>query len=160
MKLMDRDLTHAINVKGVWWGCKYAIQSMKKHGKGGSIINTASMVAKVGSAAPQIACMLTFLNHVHSRYGIERGGSGLVKGTRHCACKRWHSYQFTLSRAIEHAALAKFLGYSGEETSSDNSFANWPIWFHVCTCHVANFQARQLNRRTQPSSWQVMRVAM
>jgi NAD(P)-dependent dehydrogenase (short-subunit alcohol dehydrogenase family) len=51
-----RDLTHNINVKGVWWGCKYAIQSMKKHGKGGSIINTASMVAKVGSAAPQLAC--------------------------------------------------------------------------------------------------------
>jgi len=49
------DLTHNINVKGVWWGCKYAIQSMKKHGKGGSIINTASMVAKVGSAAPQLA---------------------------------------------------------------------------------------------------------
>lgn len=54
-----RDLTHNINVKGVWWGCKYAIESMKKHGKGGSIINTASMVAKVGSAAPQIACKFT-----------------------------------------------------------------------------------------------------
>jgi NAD(P)-dependent dehydrogenase (short-subunit alcohol dehydrogenase family) len=54
--LIVRDLTHNINVKGVWWGCKYAILSMKKHGKGGSIINTASMVAKVGSAAPQIAC--------------------------------------------------------------------------------------------------------
>jgi NAD(P)-dependent dehydrogenase (short-subunit alcohol dehydrogenase family) len=53
----DRDLTHNINVKGVWWGCKYAIQSMKKHGKGGSIINTASMVAIVGSAAPQLACI-------------------------------------------------------------------------------------------------------
>ena len=49
-------MTHNINVKGVWWGCKYAIRSMQKHGKGGSIINTASMVAKVGSAAPQIAC--------------------------------------------------------------------------------------------------------
>jgi NAD(P)-dependent dehydrogenase (short-subunit alcohol dehydrogenase family) len=51
-----RDLTHSINVKGVWWGCKYAIKSMKEHSKGGSIINTASMVAKVGSAAPQLAC--------------------------------------------------------------------------------------------------------
>ena len=57
----SRDLTHNINVKGVWWGCKYAIQSMKKHGKGGSIINTASIVAKVGSAAPQLACTAYFL---------------------------------------------------------------------------------------------------
>lgn len=55
------DLTHNINVKGVWWGCKYAIKSMKEHGKGGSIINTASMVAKVGSAAPQLACTFSSL---------------------------------------------------------------------------------------------------
>jgi len=92
MKLMGRDLTHAINVKGVWWGCKYAIQSMKKHRKGGSIINTASIVAKVGSAAPQIACMLTLLNHVNSRYGVEGGYPSIVKGTRYYACKRRHSY--------------------------------------------------------------------
>ena len=52
---MDRDLTHNINVKGVWYGCKHAILSMQKHGRGGSIINTASMVAVVGSAAPQVA---------------------------------------------------------------------------------------------------------
>ncbi|KAL9595745.1 MAG: hypothetical protein Q9219_006243 [cf. Caloplaca sp. 3 TL-2023] len=50
------DLTMGINVKGVWWGCKYAVLSMRKHGKGkGSIINTASVVALVGSATPQLA---------------------------------------------------------------------------------------------------------
>jgi NAD(P)-dependent dehydrogenase (short-subunit alcohol dehydrogenase family) len=80
-------LTHAINVKGVWWGCKYAIQSMKKHGKGGSIINTASMVAKVGSAAPQIACILAAFSLVLKvRYGLKRGCPGLVQGTRYRAC--------------------------------------------------------------------------
>ncbi|KAL8840103.1 MAG: hypothetical protein Q9176_004125, partial [Flavoplaca citrina] len=50
------DLTMGINVKGVWWGCKYAVMSMRKFGKkGGSVINTASVVALVGSATPQLA---------------------------------------------------------------------------------------------------------
>jgi NAD(P)-dependent dehydrogenase (short-subunit alcohol dehydrogenase family) len=44
-----------INVKGVWYGCKYAILAMRKSG-GGSIINTASFVALVGAATPQLAC--------------------------------------------------------------------------------------------------------
>ena len=50
------DLTHAINVKGVWFGCKHAVLSMRRHGKkNASIINTASVVALVGSATPQLA---------------------------------------------------------------------------------------------------------
>ncbi len=50
------DLTHNINVKGVWFGCKHAVLSMRRHGKKkGSIINTASVVALVGSATPQLA---------------------------------------------------------------------------------------------------------
>ncbi|KAL6796209.1 hypothetical protein GGI42DRAFT_345037 [Trichoderma sp. SZMC 28013] len=50
------DLTMNINVKGVWYGSKHAVRSLRKHGKTkGSIINTASMVAIVGSATPQVA---------------------------------------------------------------------------------------------------------
>ncbi|KAL8803358.1 MAG: hypothetical protein Q9200_006260 [Gallowayella weberi] len=50
------DLTMGINVKGVWWGCKYAVMSMRKNEKkSGSVINTASVVALVGSATPQLA---------------------------------------------------------------------------------------------------------
>ncbi|KAF1997862.1 putative short-chain dehydrogenase/reductase family protein [Amniculicola lignicola CBS 123094] len=50
------DLTQAINVKGVWFGSKHAVLSLRKHGKKkGSIINTASVVALVGSATPQLA---------------------------------------------------------------------------------------------------------
>jgi len=50
------DLTQAINVKGVWFGCKHAVISLRKHKKTkGSIINTASVVALVGSATPQLA---------------------------------------------------------------------------------------------------------
>lgn len=48
------DLTMNINLKGVWFGCKYAIQAFRRAG-GGSIINTASFVAKLGAATPQLA---------------------------------------------------------------------------------------------------------
>ncbi|KAB5528833.1 short-chain dehydrogenase/reductase family protein [Coniochaeta sp. 2T2.1] len=50
------DLTQSINVKGVWFGCKHAVLSLRRHNKTrGSIINTASMVALVGAATPQLA---------------------------------------------------------------------------------------------------------
>ena len=48
------DQTFAINVKGVWLGCKYGIPAMRDTG-GGSIINTASFVAVVGAATAQLA---------------------------------------------------------------------------------------------------------
>lgn len=50
------DLTQNINVKGVWFGCKHAVLSLRRHKKTkGSIINTASVVAIVGAATPQLA---------------------------------------------------------------------------------------------------------
>jgi NAD(P)-dependent dehydrogenase (short-subunit alcohol dehydrogenase family) len=48
------DLTMNINLKGVFWGCKYGIPALRRAG-GGSIINTASFVALLGAATPQIA---------------------------------------------------------------------------------------------------------
>jgi NAD(P)-dependent dehydrogenase (short-subunit alcohol dehydrogenase family) len=48
------DLTMDINAKGVFFGCKYGIPALKRAG-GGSIINTASFVAVLGAATPQIA---------------------------------------------------------------------------------------------------------
>lgn len=48
------DLTFAINVKGVFLGCKYGIPALRRAG-GGSIINTASFVAHLGAATPQLA---------------------------------------------------------------------------------------------------------
>jgi len=48
------DLTMNINLKGVFLGCKYGIPALKRAG-GGSIINTASFVAILGAATPQIA---------------------------------------------------------------------------------------------------------
>src|SRR5262245_25848024 len=48
------DLTLDINAKGVFLGCKYGIPALKRAG-GGSVINTASFVAIMGAATPQIA---------------------------------------------------------------------------------------------------------
>ncbi|MDJ0841968.1 MAG: glucose 1-dehydrogenase [Acidobacteriota bacterium] len=48
------DLTMDINAKGVFLGCKYGVPALRRAG-GGSIINTASFVAILGAATPQIA---------------------------------------------------------------------------------------------------------
>jgi NAD(P)-dependent dehydrogenase (short-subunit alcohol dehydrogenase family) len=48
------DLTMNINLKGVFLGCKYGIPALRR-ARGGSIINTASFVALLGAATPQIA---------------------------------------------------------------------------------------------------------
>ncbi|CAO3640272.1 unnamed protein product [Mucor fragilis] len=72
------NLTMDINVKGVWFGCKHAIIAMRKSG-GGSIINTASFVALMGAATPQLAytaskgavlAMTRELAMVHARENI------------------------------------------------------------------------------------------
>ena len=48
------DLTLDVNGKGVFLGCKYGIPALRRAG-GGSIVNTASFVARLGAATPQIA---------------------------------------------------------------------------------------------------------
>lgn len=53
-----------INLKGVWYGSKYAILAMRANKPdaakglqtGGSIINVASFVAIMGAGTPQLAC--------------------------------------------------------------------------------------------------------
>jgi len=44
----------AVNLEGVWLGCKAGIPALRRAG-GGSIVNTASFVALMGAATPQIA---------------------------------------------------------------------------------------------------------
>src|SRR5438105_11663779 len=48
------DFVIDINLKGVFLGCQYEIPALLRAG-GGSIINTASFVAVMGAATPQIA---------------------------------------------------------------------------------------------------------
>jgi NAD(P)-dependent dehydrogenase (short-subunit alcohol dehydrogenase family) len=43
-----------INARGVFLGCKYGIPALRRAG-GGSVINTASFVAIMGAATPQVA---------------------------------------------------------------------------------------------------------
>ncbi|KAK6361138.1 hypothetical protein TWF730_004882 [Orbilia blumenaviensis] len=74
------DLTHNINVKGVWFGSKHAVLSFRKHGKKAtSVINTASFVALMGAATPQLAytaskgavlAMTRELAMIHAREGF------------------------------------------------------------------------------------------
>jgi NAD(P)-dependent dehydrogenase (short-subunit alcohol dehydrogenase family) len=74
------DLTMNINVKGVWFGSKHAVLAFRRHKKTKtSVINTASMVALVGSATPQLAytaskgavlAMTRELAIVHAREGF------------------------------------------------------------------------------------------
>ena len=72
------DRTMAVNAKGVFLGCKYGIPAMLRSG-GGSIINTASFVAVMGAATPQLAytaskgavlALTRELAVVHAREGI------------------------------------------------------------------------------------------
>ena len=72
------DLTMDVNLKGVFLGCKYGIPAIQRSG-GGSIINTASFVALMGAATPQIAytaskggvlAMTRELAVVHARQNI------------------------------------------------------------------------------------------
>ena len=67
-----------INVKGVFFGCKYGIPAIRESG-GGSVINTASFVAHLGAATPQLAytaskgavlAMSRELAIIHAREGI------------------------------------------------------------------------------------------
>ena len=48
------DRVVAVNLKGVFFGCKYGIPALRRAG-GGSIVNTASFVALMGAATAQIA---------------------------------------------------------------------------------------------------------
>jgi 3(or 17)beta-hydroxysteroid dehydrogenase len=46
--LEDWRLTHAVNVEGVFFGCKHAVRVMKERG-GGSIVNVSSIAALIGA---------------------------------------------------------------------------------------------------------------
>jgi NAD(P)-dependent dehydrogenase (short-subunit alcohol dehydrogenase family) len=72
------DLTMNVNLKGVFLGCKFGIPALRRAG-GGSIINTASFVAVLGAATPQLAytaskggvlAMTRELATIHAREGI------------------------------------------------------------------------------------------
>lgn len=72
------DKTMAINLRGVFLGCKHGVPALQRAG-GGSVINVASFVATLGAATAQIAytaskggvlSMTRELAVIHARQGI------------------------------------------------------------------------------------------
>ncbi len=72
------DTTLDVNAKGVFLGCKYGIPALRRAG-GGTIVNTASFVARMGAATSQVAytaskgavlALTRELAVVHAREGI------------------------------------------------------------------------------------------
>jgi NAD(P)-dependent dehydrogenase (short-subunit alcohol dehydrogenase family) len=72
------DRTMDVNAKGVFLGCKHGIPALRRAG-GGSVINTASFVAIMGAATPQLAytaskgavlALSRELAVIHAREGI------------------------------------------------------------------------------------------
>ncbi|HKE76531.1 MAG TPA: glucose 1-dehydrogenase [Acidimicrobiales bacterium] len=72
------DTTFDVNAKGVFLGCKHGIPALRRAG-GGAIVNTASFVARVGAATPQLAytaskgavlALTRELAVIHAREGI------------------------------------------------------------------------------------------
>jgi NAD(P)-dependent dehydrogenase (short-subunit alcohol dehydrogenase family) len=51
-RVEDWDFTFAVLVRGVFLGIKHGARAMKRHGEGGSIINTASVAGLSGGAGP------------------------------------------------------------------------------------------------------------
>jgi NAD(P)-dependent dehydrogenase (short-subunit alcohol dehydrogenase family) len=72
------DTTLDVNAKGVFLGCKHGIPALRRAG-GGAIVNTASFVARLGAATPQVAytaskgavlALTRELAVIHAREGI------------------------------------------------------------------------------------------
>jgi NAD(P)-dependent dehydrogenase (short-subunit alcohol dehydrogenase family) len=128
------DLTLDINAKGVFLGCKYGIPALKRAG-GGSIINTASFVARVGAATPQVA------------YTASKGA--VLAMTRELAVI--HARQNIRVNALSPGPLKtellmRFLEHRGEEAAAPGARARW-----AASAKRRNGQGRPLPRERRLS---------
>jgi NAD(P)-dependent dehydrogenase (short-subunit alcohol dehydrogenase family) len=127
------DLTMAINLKGVFLGCKYGIPALRRAG-GGSIINTASFVAILGAATPQLAytsskggvlAMTRELAIVHARENIRV--NALCPGPLHTEMlMKFLNTEAKKQRRLVHIpmgrfGLAKEMAYAALYLASDES---------------------------------------
>jgi NAD(P)-dependent dehydrogenase (short-subunit alcohol dehydrogenase family) len=109
------ELTMAINLKGVFLGCKHGIPALRRAG-GGSIINTASFVALLGAATPQIAytaskggvlAMTRELAIVHARESIRV--NSLCPGPLHTALlMKFLDTEAKKQRRLVHIPMGRF----------------------------------------------------
>jgi NAD(P)-dependent dehydrogenase (short-subunit alcohol dehydrogenase family) len=127
------DLTMAINLKGVFLGCKYGIPALRRAG-GGSIINTASFVAILGAATPQLAytaskggvlAMTRELAIVHARENIRV--NALCPGPLHTELlMRFLNTDAKKQRRLVHIPMGRFgfareMAYAALYLASDES---------------------------------------
>ncbi|GAM16829.1 hypothetical protein SAMD00019534_000040 [Acytostelium subglobosum LB1] len=114
------DKTMNVNLKGVFLGCKYGIPALLRNGKG-SIINTASFVALMGAATPQIAytaskggvlAMTRELAVIHAKQGIRV--NALCPGPlRTELLDKFLSTDEKRNRRLVHLPMGRF-GYANE----------------------------------------------
>ena len=127
------DLTFDINVKGVWLGCKYGIPALRRAG-GGSVINTASFVALLGAATPQLAytaskgavlAMSRELAAIHARENIRV--NALCPGPLHTELlMKYLNTEAKKQRRLVHIPMGRFgqakeIAYAALYLASDES---------------------------------------
>lgn len=109
-KNWDRQM--AVNLKGVFFGTKYAVMQMKKQGKGGRIINISSIAGIVGF--PGI-----------SAYCASKGG--VTEFTREAALD--HAKDGITVNAINPGVIVTDMtkGMLGDKATKDSLMANTPV---------------------------------
>lgn len=127
------DLTMAVNLKGVFLGCKYGIPALQRAG-GGSIINTASFVALLGAATPQLAytaskggvvALTRELAVIHAREGIRV--NALCPGPLHTELlMKFLNSEEKRQRRLVHIPMGRFgeakeMAYAALYLASDES---------------------------------------
>jgi len=113
------DALMAVNVKGVLFGCKYAIPIMELQG-GGTIVNTASAVAQVGitnraayCASKGAVAALTramALDHVHANIRINCVAPGTIESPYYDEMFRKAADPQRLRRSLESRQAMNRLG--------------------------------------------------
>ena len=115
----DWDALMAVNVKGVFFGCKYAIPVMEKQG-GGAIVNTASTVSVVGItdraayvASKGAVAALTravAMDHVHSHIRVNCVAPGTIESPYFTEIFRKSPDAAQLRRSLEQRQAMERLG--------------------------------------------------
>lgn len=115
----DWDALMAVNVKGVFFGCKHAIPVMEKQG-GGAIVNTASTVSVVGItdraayvASKGAVAALTraaALDHVHSNIRVNCVAPGTIESPYFTEIFRKSNDAAQLRRSLEERQAMNRLG--------------------------------------------------
>ena len=109
------DLTMDVNAKGVFLGCKHGIPALRRAG-GGCIINTASFVAVLGAATPQIA------------YTASKGA--VLALTRELAvihAREKHPRERPVPGAAAHRAADEVPRHRGEEAAAPGAHPDGPL---------------------------------